>query len=98
MLEAARIADEVRAGWNMMHSSPNLPGSSPILTFILIVVMGMVMMTMGKWLVSVDSQTQQKHELEPLAQKMVGRWEQATNDHIPDLDLDEEGAFRYALR
>ena len=82
----------------MMQSSPNLPSSSPILTFILIVVMGLVMMTMGRWFLSMETPVEAKQPLEPLAQKMVGKWEKVEPDHVFDLDLDEEGNARYALR
>src|SRR2546430_8791193 len=81
-----------------MHTSPNLPSSSPILTFILIVVMGLVLITMSKWFLSMDTPVEAKQGLDEMSQKLVGRWEKVGSDHILDLDLDEEGNFRYALR
>ncbi len=82
----------------MIHSSPKLPSSSPILTFILIVVMGLVMITMGKWFVGAEAPAEEKRALDPMSQKLVGRWENTRADNVLDLDLDEEGNFRYTLR
>jgi len=97
-LEAGRLSSVLRWSCAMIHSSPNLPSSSPILTFILIVVMGLVMITMGKWFVGVEAPAEEKRPLDALSQKMVGRWENTKADNVLELDLDEEGNFRYALR
>ena len=79
-----------------MESGPNLPSSSPILTLVLIIVMAAMLITSTKWLlveVPADDKTMTAE-----AQKMVGRWEQSIKDRIIDMDLDEDGYFRYALR
>lgn len=79
-----------------MDSGPNLPSSSPILTLVLIIVMASLMITSSKWLlVEVPDETK---ELSSEAQKMVGRWEQSLNNRIIDMDLEEDGVVRYALR
>lgn len=81
---------------NVMDSGPNLPSSSPILTLVLIIVMASLMITSSKWLlVEVPDETK---ELSSEAQKMVGRWEQSLNNRIIDMDLEEDGVVRYALR
>jgi hypothetical protein len=79
-----------------MESGPNLPSSSPILTLVLIVVMAAMLITSTKWLM-VDIPPEDK-ELTAEAQKMIGRWEQGIQGRIIDMDLEEDGVFRYALR
>lgn len=79
-----------------METGPNLPSSSPILTLVLMIVMAAMLITSTKWfLVEVPSENK---ELGAEAQKLVGSWEQPIQDRIIYMDLDEDGAFRYALR
>ena len=79
-----------------MVNGPNLPSSSPILTLVLIIVMAAMLITSSKWLMmDIPAEDQQ---MTAQAQKMVGRWEQTIKDRIIDMDLDEDGYFRYALR
>jgi len=79
-----------------METGPNLPSSSPILTLVLIIVMAAMLIASTKWLM-VEIPDESK-ELAAESQKLVGRWEQSRNDRIIYMDLDEDMAFRYALR
>ena len=79
-----------------MDSGPNLPSSSPVLTLVLIIVMAAMLITSTKWLL-VDIPPEDK-ELTADARKLVGRWEQTIKEHIIDMDLDDDGYFRYAMR
>ncbi|HEV8606955.1 MAG TPA: lipocalin family protein [Tepidisphaeraceae bacterium] len=79
-----------------MMNGPNLPSSSPILSFLLIVVMGAMLITTSKWFM-VDI-PEDKKELDEESQKMVGRWEQPVQDRIIDMDLEQDGDCRYAFR
>jgi hypothetical protein len=79
-----------------METGPNLPSSSPILSLVLMIVMAAMLITSTKWFL-VDVPAESK-ELDAEAQKLVGRWEQPIQDRIIDMDLDEDGLFRYALR
>ena len=78
-----------------METGPNLPSSSPILTLVLIIVMAAMLITSSKWLM-VDLPDEKQMSAE--SQKLVGRWEQTIKERIIDMDLDEDGYFRYALR
>jgi hypothetical protein len=80
----------------MMESGPNLPSSSPILTLVLMIVMAAMLITSAKWFL-VDVPPDNK-ELDSEAKKLVGRWEQRVNDRTIDMDLEEDGVCRYALR
>ena len=78
-----------------MENGPNLPSSSPILTLLLMIVMGAMLIASSKWfLVDVPAEK----ELDSESKKLVGRWEQSIKDHIIDMDLEEDGVARYALR
>jgi hypothetical protein len=79
-----------------METGPNLPSSSPVLTLVLIIVMAAMLITSTKWLM-VDIPDDDK-EMTSEARKLVGRWEQTIKERIVDMDLDEDGYFRYALR
>jgi|SRR5437879_3546627 len=79
-----------------MQSGPNLPSSSPILTLVLMIVMAAMLITSTKWFM-VDVPPDKK-VLDPEAKKLVGRWEQSVQDRIIDMDLEEDGDCRYALR
>src|SRR5882762_8947223 len=79
-----------------MESGPNLPSSSPILALVLMIVMAALAITCTKWFM-MDPLPEDK-ALTPEAQKLVGRWEQPVKDKFIDMILDEDGAFRYALR
>ena len=79
-----------------MENGPNLPSSSPILTLVLIIVMAAMLITSTKWLtVDIPDENQQMSDE---AKKLVGRWEQTVKERTIDMDLDEDGYFRYALR
>ncbi len=76
-----------------MENGPNLPSSSPILTLLLMIVMGAMLIASSKWfLVDVSAEK----ELNSESKKLVGRWEQSIKDHIIDMDLEEDGVARYA--
>jgi len=63
---------------------------------VLIIVMAAMLITSTKWLL-VDIPPEKK-ELDPKAKKICGRWEQAVQDRIIDMDLEEDGVCRYVLR
>jgi hypothetical protein len=55
-----------------------------------------MLITSTKWLL-VDIPPEDK-QLTAEGKKMVGRWEQTIKEHVIDMDLDEDGFFRYAMR
>jgi hypothetical protein len=80
----------------VMETGPNLPSSSPILTLVLIIVMAAMLIASTKWLLVEIPDESKERTAE--SQKLVGRWEQSIKDHLVYMDLDEDGAFRYALK